>query len=263
MKLFQRIVWVALALALTIGSVQALVHHHWAVPLILQAETFEDQKVESPVPAAVGHADHHEVSAAPWVPEKGLERGFWTWVANVLHVFALALFVQGVLAAWTLRHGVAASRWLLGLGLAVAGWLSLHLWPALGLPAEIPGMDAARLGSRQGWWLLAASGAGSACALLAFARGAWRWLAAVVALAVPFAVGAPHIVADPLAGFGPEAQRVLLALGEQFIVVTHLISVSLWLMLGLAGSAAFVQWVRPLMLRTDPVPIGVTASAGA
>lgn len=272
MKLFYRIVWVALALALTVGSLQALIHQHWAVPLVLQAETFEGQKVEPPAlvvaddhahgaPQAHAHDHHHEAptTAAPWVPEDGLERSFWTWVANVLHVFALALFAQVALAAWTLRHGVAASWWSLGLGLAVTGWLSLHLWPALGLPAEIPGMDAARLGSRQGWWLLAAAGAGAACALLAFARGAWRWLAAVVALAVPFAVGAPHIVADPLAGFGPDAQRVLRALGEQFVVVTHLIAVSLWLMLGLAGSAAFVQWVRPLILHTDPAPVGAAA----
>lgn len=270
MKLFYRIVWVALALALTVGSVQTLIHQHWAVPLVLRAEAFEGQKVESSglvVAEAHDHAHdhHHEVSttAAPWVPEDGLERTFWTWVANVLHVFALALFVQVALAVWTLRHGVATSWWSLGLGMALAGWLSLHLWPALGLHAEIPGMDAARLGSRQGWWLLAVSGAGAACALLAFARGAWRWLAAVVLLAVPFAVGAPQIAADPLAGFGPDARQVLLVLGEQFVVVTHLIAVSLWLMLGLAGSAVFVQWVRPLILHTGAAPIGVAATTTA
>lgn len=264
MKLFQRLVWVALALALALGSVQTLLQQHWAVPIILKAETFEDQKAEPEHVHALAQADahdHHAAGEPEWVPQDGAERTLWTWVANVLHVFALALLAQVVLAAWVARHGRASSVLRLGAGLAVAGWLSLHLWPALGLPAEIPGMDAARLGSRQGWWLLAVAGAGSACAMLAFGRGAWRWLAAAAALALPFAVGAPHIAADPLAGFSPDAQALLRELGARFVVVTHALAASLWLMLGLAGSQAFVRWVQPLIvgqvqLRADAVAAG-------
>lgn len=276
MKLFQRLVWVALALALALGSVQTLLQQQWAVPIILKAETFEDQKAEAaPAMPALAHDhagaaaahehaqahDHHAAGEPEWAPQDGAERTLWTWVANVLHVFALALLTQVVLAAWVAGHGRASSALRLGVGLAVAGWLSLHLWPALGLPAEIPGMDAARLGSRQGWWLLAVAGAGSACAVLAFGRGAWRWLAAAAALALPFAVGAPHIAADPLAGFSPDAQALLRELGARFVVVTHALAASLWLMLGLAGSLAFVRWVQPLIVgqvqvRSDAVAAG-------
>lgn len=247
MKLFQRLIWAALAVALLVGSLQTLVQHTWAVPIILKAETFEDQKL-SPPEAAHDHAAHAHDPAQPaaeaWAPENGAERSFWNWVANVLHGFGMALLALVVLSLWVGRRSADTPRWALALGVAAAGFLSLHLWPALGLPAEIPGMDAARLGSRQGWWLLAAGGAAVACGALAFGWGAWRWAAAVAGLAMPFVVGAPHIVADPLAGFGPEAQQVLRDLGRQFVWVTHAIAVSFWLSLGVVSVWAFTRWVR-------------------
>lgn len=247
MKLFQRLIWAALAVALLVGSLQTLVQHAWAVPLILQAEAFEGQK-RSPPELAHDHAahahDHAKPASEAWAPQAGAERSFWTWVANVLHGFGMALLALVALSLWVWRRSANTPRWALALGVAVAGFLSLHLWPTLGLPAEIPGMDAARLGSRQGWWLLAAGGAAAACGALAFGRGAWRWAVAVLGLAVPLAVSAPHIAADPLAGFGPDAQQVLRDLGRQFVWVTHAIAVGFWLSLGMASAWAFTRWVR-------------------
>ena len=183
MALFQRLFWGALAAALLVGSVQTVVHQRWAVPIILAAETFEDQKADPapavPVPeaAAPGHAAHghgpaaaHAADAAgaaePWSPADGAERTFWTWVANVLHALSMALLVLAVMGVWVWQRGAGRSPLRLAVAVAAAGWLSLYQWPALGLPAEIPGMDAARLGSRQGWWLLAAGSAAAACAVL-------------------------------------------------------------------------------------------------
>nr|AIA99142.1 cobalt transporter subunit CbtA (proposed) [Methylibium sp. T29-B] len=51
--LFQRLIWCALVAALFVGSVQFAVQRWQAVPLILAAEVFEDQKA-APV-AAVAH----------------------------------------------------------------------------------------------------------------------------------------------------------------------------------------------------------------
>jgi cobalt transporter subunit CbtA len=242
MKLFNRLIWVALALALLVGTLQTVLQQAWAVPIILQAETFENQKAEPVVVAGHSHAEEAEA----WAPQDGAERTFWTWVANVLHGFGMALLVLVALGVWVWRRGAGTSTWALALAIAVGGFVSLHLWPALGLHAEIPGMDAARLGSRQGWWLLAAGAALAACATLALSRRSWRWVVAAAWLAVPFAVGAPHITADPLAGFGPEAQVVLRELGRQFIWVTYAMAASLWLSLGAAGAWAFVRWVQPL-----------------
>lgn len=272
MKLFNRLIWAALAVALAVGTLQTVLHQLWAVPLILQAERFEDQKA-APAQAHTHDAGHDHAQAQEqqahehahdengWAPADGAERTFWTWVANVLHGFGLALLALVALTAWVWRRGSgptssvrATPVWSLALGVAAAGFLSLHLWPALGLHAEIPGMDAADLGARQRWWLLAVTSAAAACACVAFARGRWRWAAAAALLALPFAVGAPQLQADPLAGFGPEAQAVLRPLGQQFVAVTHGIAASLWVSMGVACAGAFTRWLGPLVAPAGRAP---------
>jgi len=257
--IFQRLIWAALAVALLVGSLQSGVQQLQAVPIILAAEVFESQKAEAPAPAAAPaaatthtHADgtahtHAGDAAKEWEPADGAERIFWTWVANVLHAFSMALLVFAVMG-FCLARGSNLRSLALAAWVAAAGWLSFHFWPSLGLPAEIPGMDAARLGSRQGWWVLAAASAALACTSLAMMRSHWRWAAALAWLALPFVVGAPHIATDPLAGFGAEAQANLRQLGAQFIWATTWVSLSFWVSLGLVGGWAFQRWVRPALL---------------
>jgi cobalt transporter subunit CbtA len=272
--IFQRLIWAALAAALLVGSVQSGVQQLQAVPIILAAEVFENQKVETPKPAAAlapapvaatahthadGAAHSHADEASEWSPADGAERIFWTWVANVLHAFSMALLVFVVMGL-SLARGSNLRSLTLAAWVAAAGWLTFHFWPSLGLHAEIPGMDAARLGSRQGWWVLAAASAALACGSLAMLRNPWRWAAAAAWLAVPYVVGAPHITGDPLAGFSGEAQAALRQLGTQFIWATTWVSLSFWMSLGLAGGLAFQRWVRPALLtvlrRTDAPAVG-------
>lgn len=262
--IFQRLIWSALAVALVAGSVQTGVQQLSAVPIILAAEAFEGQQppateLVAPPPAAPAHehATHsHGALSAPvaardsapdWAPVNGFERTGWTWVANVLYAFSMALLVLSVMGV-SLWRGSALASMPLGLLVAGAGWLSLHFWPSLGLPAEIPGMDAARLGSRQGWWVLAAASAALACVSLAWLKTPMRWAAPLMWLALPFAVGAPHITADPLAGFGPEAQAALRQLGHDFIGVTHAVAISFWLSMGALCGLVFQRWLRPALL---------------
>lgn len=283
MALFQRLFWSALVVALLVGSVQTLVHQRWAVPIILAAEAFEDQKSEpAPAPALAApsghdahghaHAHAHAHAAAPaadapadgaWTPADGAERTFWTWVANVLHALSMALLVLAVMGTWAWRRGPVRSPLWLALAVAAAGWLSLYQWPALGLPAEIPGMDAARLGSRQGWWVLAAGCAAAACAVVAFGRRAWRFAAAAVLLALPFAWGAPHITADPLAGFSGEAHRQLQVLDAQFVQAAAWIAVTFWACMALACAAVFQRWVQPTLRAVLSASAGGTAAPAA
>lgn len=262
--LFQRLIFSALGAALLLGTLQTGVQRLQSVPIILAAEAFEGDKQVAPtvieaapvMAQASGHvhgADATEVSghahgeaAEQWAPENGAERTFWTWVANVMYAFSMALLAMVIMGASLWRK----PQWRTGsvaAGVAAAGWLALHFWPSLGLHAEIPGMDAARLGSRQGWWLLAASSAALACASMAFMKSPVRWLAALAWLAVPFAVGAPHIVADPLAGFSSESQAVLRGLGQQFVWATHWLAVSFWVSLAVVCGLIFERWIRPAL----------------
>lgn len=258
--IFQRLIWAALGAALLVGSVQTGVQQWQAVPIILAAEVYEGQKAEAPAqpvaPAAHAHAEsaapghaHDHGSTEEWTPADGAERLFWTWVANVLHALSMALLVFAVMGV-CLWRGASLRSLPLACAVAAAGWLSFHFWPSLGLHAEIPGMDAARLGSRQGWWVLAAGSAALACASLAWMRSAWRWVAAAVWLALPFMVGAPHITADPLAGFSGEAQAALRQLGTQFIWATTWVSLSFWVSMGLVCGLAFQRWLRPTLAAT-------------
>jgi cobalt transporter subunit CbtA len=271
--IFKRLIWAALGAAVLVGSVQSGLQQWQAVPIILAAEVYEGQKVEAPAApvAAAPHAHaeglatepaHEHGAAEEWAPADGAERMFWTWIANVLHAFSMALLVFAVMGV-CLWRGTALRSLPLGLLVAAAGWLSFHFWPSLGLHAEIPGMDAARLGSRQGWWVLAAGSAALACASLAGLRSPLRWAAAVAWLALPFVVGAPHIAADPLAGFSGAAQLQLRELGAQFIWATTWVSLSFWAMTGLVCGAAFQRWLRPVLAasfeRAKPV---TAASAG-
>jgi cobalt transporter subunit CbtA len=262
--IFSRLIWAALAAALLVGTVQSGVQQWQAVPIILAAEAYEGQKAmetAAPVAAAphahtegVAPAHAHEHGAAEeWAPADGAERLFWTWTANVLHAFSMALLVLAVMGV-CLWRGASQRSLPLALLVALAGWLSLHFWPSLGLPAEIPGMDAARLGSRQGWWVLAASSAGLACASVAALRSPLRWAAAAAWLALPFVVGAPHITADPLAGFSGATQAQLRELGAQFVWATTWVSLSFWASIGLTCGVAFQRWLRPALAETFKSP---------
>ncbi len=255
---FRRLIWTALITAAVVGSVQTGVQRWQAAPLILAAEVYEAQKAEAPAPANVATAHVHADAAAPhahehgaakeWEPENGGERIGWTWVANILHAFSMALLVFAVMGVWLYRRGSAvASLRLAGL-VAAAGWLSFHLWPSLGLHAEVPGMEAAPLQARQVWWLLAVASAASASAVAGFGRAPWRWLVSAALLALPFLVGAPQLQGDALAGFGPEAHAALEQLGAQFVWATTWVALSFWVSMGVVGGLVFQRWLRPSLL---------------
>lgn len=269
--LLRRLIWLALVLALVVGSVQTLLQHPLALPLILTAETYEDH---APAPPALSLAHTHGTEAAPahehahdasaWTPQDGAERTFWTWVANVLENLALALMVLVAFSGRVLWRGLPASAPRLAAGVALAGFVGLHLWPSLGLPAELPGAQAADLLHRQMAWGLASVCALLACAVLGWARWAPVWRLAVVLallalLALPFAIGMPH-VGDPYAGFGPAAHQTLTHLTERFVWVSHILAAVQWLLLG-AGAAllaprGLLPLLRPATLRPAALATG-------
>lgn len=277
--LFRHLIWTALVVALAMGSLQTALQHRWAVPVILAAEVFEagatSQATESSSTHQDGHShddahaypaqllagSHEHEPAQEWAPADGYERTFWSWVANVLDTLALTLLAFAALATAQLvsnRRGDRAVRaFPAGMVVAAMGWFSLHLWPALGLPVELPGMEAADLTARQGWWLWAVVSALAACALLTLSRQSWRWPLAALLLALPFVAGAPHLAGDPLAAFGPEAQAQMRELQVRFGLVSHLLAATQWLGIGCLGGWLFARWVLPHL--TQPMRRGTTS----
>jgi cobalt transporter subunit CbtA len=142
------------------------------IPLIEKAETYE----------APGH-EHHEASRSA---EDRRHRNAFTAISTVLTAigFAAVLFGVATFAGQRLNVGRGA---LWGL----AGFASVSLAPALGLPPQPPGVAEADLFDRQLWWTATAAATAVGLYLLAKSRGRLPKLAGAACLVLPHAVGAP------------------------------------------------------------------------
>ncbi len=192
MKLFQRIFFAAVLAGLLAGIAMAALQQWKVAPLILEAEVYE-----TAAPAEHGHdagtpAHAHDEEA--WAPQDGPERIFYTVLADVLVSigYALALAAVAVLGGFeiTARNGI-----LFGF----AGFISVQLAPALGLPPELPGMAAADLGQRQVWWIATALATGAGIFAIAKFRNMGAIGAAAVLMLLPHIIGAPAAPDEPTA----------------------------------------------------------------
>jgi len=223
MALFRRLVFAALCAGLVAGVLTTAAHQVGTVPLILQAETYEQA-------AQPAHA--HDHAAAAWEPEGWGERAVYTGLADLLTATGFGLLLT---AGFALRGG--GMGWREGLFWGLAGFASFTLAPCLGLPPELPGSEAAPLLQRQLWWLAAAGSTGAGLALLAFTRrAAWAVLAAVL-LVLPHLYGAPQ--AD-----GQIVDATPAALSHRFAVAVTVIGLLFWLTLG-AAAGYFYQRFEP------------------
>ncbi|HEX2886652.1 CbtA family protein [Vineibacter terrae] len=247
--LFRRVIACALLVGLCAGLIHSAVQRLQVVPIIAAAEVFESALEASP--PSHDHAAHDHGDGT-WEPQAGFERTAWTVIANVLASIGFALLLVPALAAWdrTRRDGGGASI-ATGLLWGAAGWVCFHVWPALGLPPELPGEASAPLGARQAWWALAVACAAAGLSMLCLVRAPWR-LGGLVLLALPFVIGAPHLDGAPFAAFNAEAAAQMAALKQRFLVATAIASAVHWLALGALSGAAVRRWLRPLLTYTSP-----------
>lgn len=246
MSIFRQLIWCALAVGLSVGTLTTLLQRWQVTPLILAAEQIEERHAHS-APAAT--------AAFEWFPADELARDAWTWLANVLHAFALALLVLVTMSALALLRKRKVRPLTLAMVVAAAGWMSMSVWPRLGLPPELPGIDAGSLVERQVWWLLASASAATAIGIATLGASSWRWPCAAAVLALPFLVGAPLELGEA-AG---EPQAALRDLQQRFAAVTRWISVALWSATGLACAVAFDRF---LLAALQGPRINTTARAG-
>ncbi|WP_150047581.1 CbtA family protein [Methylomonas rhizoryzae] len=200
-----------LAAALLLSLIQAI----WVTPLILEAERYEV------------HAEH-EASRQDqaWQPENVWQRTAATAGANLLLAFGLALMLS---AAYRLKPPSATFGGALW---GLAGYAAFFAAPAVGLPPELPGNEAADLTARQVWWVATVVGTASGLALLCWSphriAGPVGWLLIVL----PHAIGAPEIAAVQ-AGSAPDG------LQTRFVTAAALTNLAFWLLLGSLSAALF------------------------
>ena len=186
--MFRRVFATALIAGALCGLGISAVQELTTTPLILHAETFEksgDAALDSGVRFA-GRAFAHGDSAAG-SPTGGLERALYTTLANVLTGVGFALLLAACFAlAGRPVDGRTGVLW------GIAGFATVNLAPALGLPPEVPGTLAAELAARQGWWLLCATATAAGLWAMALRGGAvWAPLG-IALLAAPHLIGAPQ-----------------------------------------------------------------------
>jgi len=200
-----------------------LLQSFWVTPLILQAETYEQAAESEPAAEPAHEHEHagqaaHEHAAEAWEPEDGWQRTLSTALSNLVVSVGFALILAGL---FTLR---APSKAWQGILWGLAGFATVSLAPAAGLPPELPGTAAADLLARQTWWIGTALATAAGLALLAFARG---WALRVLGLAllvVPHLIGAPH--PEVPASLAPEE------LEQQFQIASLATNALFWAALG-------------------------------
>ena len=217
MALFQRLFFAVLLAGLISGAAMAALQQWRVVPLILEAETYENA-----APAAHNHeagTPAHEHEADEWMPADGAERTFYTVATGIFAAlgFAFVLSAASVLSGFevTARNGV-----LWGL----AGFAVFQFAPAFGLPPELPGMPAADVVARQIWWW--GTAAATATAIYGIAKFQ-NFAAVAVGIALLLA---PHIIGAPQPA--EHASAVPAPLAAAFAANTLVVGLGFWLMLG-------------------------------
>jgi cobalt transporter subunit CbtA len=191
MDYFRNIVVLAAIAGAIAGLGMTVAQSFTTVPLILKAETFENQgEVEAPA-AAHEHAaetpGHSHGDEEGWAPEDGFQRTAFTAAANIVTGVGFALLL---IAVSELFGGIR--DWREGVYWGLAAFAVFTLAPGLGLPPELPAMPAAELDARQVWWIGTVVAAGVALWLLFYQRSLIGVIAAFALLVVPHIIGAPQ-----------------------------------------------------------------------
>jgi cobalt transporter subunit CbtA len=242
--ILRRILTAGLFAGLIAGTAVTVVQMLQITPLILAAEVFEDS---APAPAHVhdgATAGEHDHDGAPeaWAPADGLERGAFTWLANILTGTGFGLILAAAMA-FAGRPTDARRGLLWGL----AGYGVFAVAPALGLPPELPGMMAADLAARQVWWIMTVGGTAAGLALIVFAPSKPYkrplQVAGLALILLPHLLGAPHLAA--------EAGAVPAELAARFVVASLAAAALFWVVLG-----AVVGHVMARLLPATPARAG-------
>ena len=218
----------SLVIGTVAGLILSLAQFFMINPIIFQAESFE----------VAGH-DHgsHDHSAEAWVPADGVERSGYTAVANIfagIGFTAVLLAIMSQCQALRLTQLTVAKGLLWGLG----GFGVFFIAPAIGLPPEIPGIEAAPIEHRQLWWAATVLLVGLGLLVLAFAAWPVKPVGLVV-LVLPYVIYIPHASGSAFTHPDPDVVAALTELHRQFIIMSGIGNALFWLTIGLLSGAYF------------------------
>ncbi len=229
----------AAAAGVAAGLFTAVVQQVTTTPIIIEAERYEDAQ------GAAGHdhsalaegvviATHGDAAATEdegWSPADGIQRTFYTSLATVVIGVGFGLALLGVMVLSGAKIDART-----GLAFGIAGFFTVALAPALGLPPEIPGSGVAALASRQAWWIFTAAATGIGIAGLLLTQRIALQIGGVVLIAVPHIVGAPH--AHEYVSTAPAE------LAGHFAATSLAVTAIFWAVLGFASGSFYERFSR-------------------
>ena len=233
---FRRIIYNALFVGLLTGLLLTAIQLVSVNPIIFAAEAYELEEAH----------DHGEHDHETWAPEDGFERTLATIVANVsasIGFAAILLALMNQVQISQVRGNNMQPINLLKGGLwGLAGFVAVFVVPGIGLPPEIPGIQAAAVEYRQVWWIFAVLCAVIGLAVIAFAAMKLKAVG-LIFLALPYLVGAPHIEGPEFSHPDPAAVSALEQLHQQFILASGITNLLFWLALGICCTWVLNRWV--------------------
>lgn len=224
---FRNLVLSAFVIAIVAGFVFSAYQAFFITPLILGSEVFE---VSEPLAS-------QQIEA--WTPADGAERNSWSFVTNFLLSFAYALILMSTMSMSSSISFVKGLFW------GGSAYLAIFAAPALGLPPEIPGMEAAYLEGRQAWWILTVILTALALWLIAF-QSTLNKVIGLVFILIPHIVGAPEAEIHGFINTDPKAVEALTLLWHDFIVQTSIANALLWLIIGGLSGYAIKKFINPI-----------------
>jgi len=231
--LFRRIIFASIFVGLVAGICLSLAQVSLVNPIIFAAEAFEYEPLH----------DHssHDHGADEWAPEQGAERTGYSLLANVLAGVGFAAIVLAFMAQLRVA-GLGKITVLHGSLWGLAGFVAFFVAPAVGLPPEIPGIEAAPIEHRQTWWLLTVSCVSVGLLVLAYAPVKLKVLGILMMLP-PYIITIPHIEGPMF--LHPEAEVVakLSLLHREFILASASTNLLFWVVLGLMSAWVLNAWV--------------------
>jgi cobalt transporter subunit CbtA len=162
-------------------------------PLIALAELYEN-----PTTAAIADANKPCVENMPgmkmcsgdrpaWEPTIGLEKTLYTSAASLLTGVGFAVLLLGL--SFVTNLPITKTN---GIIWGLCGFLAIAVAPSAGLAPNPPAMPIAELMPRQLWWLGTVAATSIGIYLIAARPEIWAKLSAVILVALPHIIGAPH-----------------------------------------------------------------------
>jgi cobalt transporter subunit CbtA len=183
-----RLLLAALAAGLIAGLAMTPAQYVKTIPLIMQAETYEN--------GAAGHSHGSAEAEATQAHEHGDgDAQLWfgrfgnTILANLVAGGGFALMLAAVALLSGIEFPAGREGLMRGLLLGAGAWFAVQLAPSFSLPPAVPGFPYADLGDRQTWWMLTVA-----------LTGLGLWLLALRPEIIAKAVGVALIVTPHLWG---------------------------------------------------------------